>query len=286
MKLKIVERIEQHNGILITDYAGDVANLLMNKPKPYRIVWNSENDVYGVGDAYKFVHGDITAAMIDLGYNIRDVEFGFENGKHIVKDEGNHEDVTFVPTGTTNTSWEIGWFEGERSNPTYIQTGAILTGSIPLEDMMPDLYKILERRGYLSEMTLDDIKSIIIGHKKTLQALKTEEKSMINVFRKAGYKIRPTYKGYKNLRYSLGLPNKHSLPVRIAPISTLDLLFYPSYENRDEQKRFDNSLKENGLEYLCYDFNSNMAKQRNEYEAIVQLLDDNDIDYELFYDII
>lgn len=41
-----------------TDYAGDVANFLINKPAYYRIFYYPESDLYVIGDAGGFTHYD------------------------------------------------------------------------------------------------------------------------------------------------------------------------------------------------------------------------------------
>lgn len=41
-----------------TDYAGDVANFLINKPAHYRIFYYPKSDLYVIGDANGFTHYD------------------------------------------------------------------------------------------------------------------------------------------------------------------------------------------------------------------------------------
>lgn len=75
----IVERFEQiSDGLYCTDYAGDVKNLLLNKPKPYRIVYDTENDIYAVGDATKYTHAELAEEIVKSGY-IYDINKDFDS---------------------------------------------------------------------------------------------------------------------------------------------------------------------------------------------------------------
>ena len=38
--------------IYVTNYAGDIVNLLLNKPKIYRICYFPKNDIYVIGDYF------------------------------------------------------------------------------------------------------------------------------------------------------------------------------------------------------------------------------------------
>lgn len=76
MKLQIRESFKKLDiNFLITDYVGDVVNLLVNKPKPYRITYIKYDDLYIIADAEKFVHYDMTDKAIELGYLPKSKEF-------------------------------------------------------------------------------------------------------------------------------------------------------------------------------------------------------------------
>jgi hypothetical protein len=77
IKLTIKESIKTIDGgkILILDYVGDVVNLLINKPKPYRIVYSKYDDVYVIGDAKDYVHIELTDIAMNKGYLYKTKEF-------------------------------------------------------------------------------------------------------------------------------------------------------------------------------------------------------------------
>jgi hypothetical protein len=73
------EKIERYNqDLYFTNYAGDVKNILLNKPKPYRIVYDSVNDIYAIGSALKYTHNDLAKMIVDSGY-IYEVDKNFDN---------------------------------------------------------------------------------------------------------------------------------------------------------------------------------------------------------------
>ena len=60
MKLKIKERLQKlSDDIFYTDYAGDIANLLANKPKEYRFLYDAQADLYMICPAFDYIHMDM-----------------------------------------------------------------------------------------------------------------------------------------------------------------------------------------------------------------------------------
>ena len=51
-----------------TDYVGDVVNWFINKPKPYRFVYDDEHGIWCVADANTWLHDDMAEEMIGSGY--------------------------------------------------------------------------------------------------------------------------------------------------------------------------------------------------------------------------
>lgn len=155
------ERLERHDsGIIITDYVGDVVNLLINKPKPYRIVYDTVFGVYGIGDAYNFIHGDIQNVLKEYGYEEKTTHTVTLRSKkvrdYVVK---NHEIksqvlLSFEPYNINDMSWEVGGFVGERASSCYITTGVILTTS-PLDIEVPDLYNNIKKRNFLLDKSYE-----------------------------------------------------------------------------------------------------------------------------------
>lgn len=56
------------SGLYCTDYAGDIANWLLNKPKPYRIIYDSYFDVWCIADANTWTHDKMAKEMFSSGY--------------------------------------------------------------------------------------------------------------------------------------------------------------------------------------------------------------------------
>lgn len=56
------------SGLYCTDYAGDIANWLLNKPKPYRIIYDSYFDVWCIADANNWTHDKMAKEMFSSGY--------------------------------------------------------------------------------------------------------------------------------------------------------------------------------------------------------------------------
>ena len=203
MKLCIKESIEKVDDILVMDYAGDLVNILLNKPKPYRICYDRLNDVYGIGDAYKYIHGYIEDAMKSLGYEpgvIKDVtnELGWE-----LPDRSDYVECTFIPYRCEDDSWQVGGFVGERDNPVYLSTGALLIGKKQdLKNLLPDFYNVLNRRNVLinsvSDIQIDRIKK---SAKARLQTTYKRFEELIQLYKDNGFRlVNPRYRGLTGFR--------------------------------------------------------------------------------------
>lgn len=69
MKLHIQEKLENISGeVFATDYAGDIANLLLNKPKAYRVLYDSKYGAYAIADAMNITHAQLARTLFDSGY--------------------------------------------------------------------------------------------------------------------------------------------------------------------------------------------------------------------------
>lgn len=61
-----LEELEQ--GMYATQSAYDILNLMKNKPKAYRIVFDTNNKYYFIGDAYNYIHQDILEAAYNAAF--------------------------------------------------------------------------------------------------------------------------------------------------------------------------------------------------------------------------
>lgn len=96
------ERLEKliNEEIFITNSPYDIVNLLKNKPKEYRILYDKNIDMYMIGDANYITHWDLAKQAYNNGYyNIQD-EHKFFN----YYDSKNFVNLIFTP----NKSWKLG----------------------------------------------------------------------------------------------------------------------------------------------------------------------------------
>jgi hypothetical protein len=76
MKLKIREKLQKlGNDMFITDYAGDIAQLLANKPKQYRFLYDAQADLYMICDAWDYIHMDMMEQAFKSGWYADQDEF-------------------------------------------------------------------------------------------------------------------------------------------------------------------------------------------------------------------
>jgi hypothetical protein len=69
MKLKILERLQKlDDDMFITDYAGDIVNLLVNKQKEYRFLYDAQADLYMICDAFDYIHMDMVEEAFNDGW--------------------------------------------------------------------------------------------------------------------------------------------------------------------------------------------------------------------------
>lgn len=94
MKLRISERpivLKERlqklgNDMFITDYAGDIVKLLVNKPKPYRFLYDAQADLYMICDAWDYIHSDMVVTAFENGWYSDQKDFceiftGFYNSR-------------------------------------------------------------------------------------------------------------------------------------------------------------------------------------------------------------
>ena len=122
-------------GVIVTDYVGDVVNLLLHKPKIYRLCYDPNNDIYMLGSGTDLIHAGLYNAAEKLGYDC---------------DPHESEDFIFSPYKYANNPklWEVEGFGDERTYKTPIKSGYILTyDKYTIESKLSDLYKKLKSTG-------------------------------------------------------------------------------------------------------------------------------------------
>lgn len=155
MKLQIAESLKKLNGgdILLTDYSGDIVNLLVNKPKSYRIIYNKHDDVYLICDAMEYIHEEMTEIAIDEGWLPNTKEFMRQRNMDVDEyDSQQSENIIFIDSADIEDAFSNPYGAYATSEYSYefpIESGSIFTkgnfGSGYFENAFPDLYSKLHR---------------------------------------------------------------------------------------------------------------------------------------------
>jgi hypothetical protein len=178
LKLRIREKLENiANGIYATDSATDVANWLVNKPKAYRILYDSKRDVYGIADALKATHMDIARHLyrtgyvyltdeeiekmrVDLGGNARYMTAQDLYAKYGFYGDNTMYGLFFIPKEEEYLDYEEqGFYNAE----TVMENGSMFTRKknyFSSEGPIRDLYNKLLRMGQINESVKKPIEKI------------------------------------------------------------------------------------------------------------------------------
>ena len=84
-----LERLESvSDDVYITDSVRDIVNLLLYKPKPYRIIYDSRYGVWGIGDANIITHYDLKYDIGASNYLVQFPEFNtfIDNERKRIRD--------------------------------------------------------------------------------------------------------------------------------------------------------------------------------------------------------
>jgi hypothetical protein len=134
----INERLQKvpNGDVFTTDYIGDIVKLFLNKPKVYRFSYLPKLDIYAVGDAYKYEHGNLIYCLREYG------------GYDIVY-EDSQNNAMFCPYDEIDNSedWDAGFnFGVEYPYSVPIETGYILTfNKSSLQNDFRELYTYLNK---------------------------------------------------------------------------------------------------------------------------------------------
>lgn len=141
------------NDILFTDYFGDIANLILNKPKPYRIIYNQFDDVYIIADAQSVIHEEMTETALNQGYLPKTQELLNKTHMDIDEFDANNSDNIIFLTDESITD-EFGSYSDKYATAEYGYEYPITTGSIFIKAKygksyfkraFPDLYSKLKK---------------------------------------------------------------------------------------------------------------------------------------------
>ena len=136
----------------ITDSPYDIKNLIMNKPKLYRILYDSNIDMYMIGDGNEIIHWDMINEARKLGYYANQEEFIDELGGTLdnyveTGIYGIYEDeievdpyLIYIIYSPDEEEFRLGEDGYQARYP--LENGVIYTRDSYLEDC--DLYKVLK----------------------------------------------------------------------------------------------------------------------------------------------
>ena len=161
----ICESIKKLDGgnILLSDYVGDIVNLLTNKPKPYRIVYNEYDDVYLIADAQSYIHEDMTEIALDEGYLPNSKEF-MQKYHEDIDDFDAYRTVNLIFLRDKDLS-DFGSYTDKYATAEFGYEYPITTGSLftkasysksYLQQAVPDLYKKLSKYSIDEPRVLED----------------------------------------------------------------------------------------------------------------------------------
>lgn len=168
MKLLFKKRLNEGmykitQDILMCDYAGNVVNLMKNKPKEYRILYDSYADVFLVCQADDYIHGQMLEKAITSGAYVQYkdkieqlenfAEDGFDKGRYSYR---GYEDVgqwggttidgkeigpfLFYMVFSPNREWRL--YDDGYDRIYHLTFGDLLTRECELNDI-PDLYQMI-----------------------------------------------------------------------------------------------------------------------------------------------
>ena len=138
--------------VLLTDYAGDIANLLVNKPKSYRILWDKHDDVYLIANAMSYIHEEMIEKALEEGWLPKTQEVMKERNMDVDEyDKFFSENIIFIPKDEMEDTFGKNFYRMAMSDYGYeypIKTGSVFTkgdfGSEYLSRYFGDLYKRLK----------------------------------------------------------------------------------------------------------------------------------------------
>lgn len=176
MKESVNERLEEINsGIYATKSAYDIINWMKNKPKPYRVIYDSNINQYFIGDAFDYIHQDMLEEAFYSGF-YPDMLSANEVDDYSNKGMENKTMLffSFDPEGG-------GLIDSEKSSDGYTRKYVYDFGTIysheftPLEDF--ELYKILgepiKKETVLEHVDFKKLNTILEGFLKDYEEIAT-----------------------------------------------------------------------------------------------------------------
>lgn len=165
MRLHIKESMKKldNGNILLFDYVGNVVDLIRNKPKAYRIVYNKFDDVYLVADAAQYTHFDMTEYVINNGYLPETEKFMETCGAEVYEVDSSYTDNLLYLTNDDLFrfgSYTDPYMSVEFGYEYPIDTGSVFTksnfGKNYFKNHCKDLYNKLKNFAITEPRVLED----------------------------------------------------------------------------------------------------------------------------------
>ena len=152
IEIKIVETFKQLDDMIITDYAGDVLNLFLNKPKAYRVVYIPQDDMYLLGNAMNTIHKEIIEKALNAGW-LPNLQSYLKQHKMTVSAFERYEAINFIFLPVSAITSKFGKFGDDYITVEYmgaeypLETGSVFTKDSQdidfLKNNVPELYNKL-----------------------------------------------------------------------------------------------------------------------------------------------
>ena len=159
---------ELEENIFATNSAYDVLNVIKNKPKPYRLIYDRNIHQYFIGDAYNYIHQDLLEAGFRSGF-YPDLFSEGEVRDYLEDNLFNGEILFFAFYPDENKRLDV-----EKSSDGYSRKYVYDFGTIYSHEMSPledfDIYKLLgepiKKEDIFESLDINDINESIIKYLK------------------------------------------------------------------------------------------------------------------------
>ena len=133
---------------LMADTPGSVADILINKPATYRLLYDPKNDIYFIANAYEYGHYHIWMFLRELGYETPAVFDSVEWDPSCSDDYDKMVRLFFYSITDEDARKDIedSFKFYPNVDRVFLETGMLETYNSTLENQVPELLATLKRR--------------------------------------------------------------------------------------------------------------------------------------------